>query len=359
MVDLSDKKYSTSVLLCSIFILLCTSSINILVNPYGVYPHSHILNRHKNFSDFSLRQFYAYKRKRSNTILLGSSRIHNLHNTDAQKYTQGSVFNLSLPGANLFEIKTMFEYATRHPKTRHVVLEIPFFSMNPEKTPTPNFQIKRFNTALYVPDYINATASLRTLLRSLKTVRENWSKRNQSKTKYGVPLTFTVEQKQRKIAEMIADYKKYNYYYNSLLFQDPTKWKHTLHHLDQIFKLAHQRNIKVTYYVSPLHVDHLRAIFEMKLGSSFFHWLRFIAQHTPFYSFLGCHPALYDGKNFLDSNHITFQFGHVLLQRIFGAQTAPKMQGLGHWITAANIQKHIKDIQYCVRHSQGRTNVKN
>jgi hypothetical protein len=96
-------KYFSYIVILVIFII---SLFNFIINPYGLFPHSHKLNTIKNhiLSD-RMTQYYNFKHNKPNVIMMGTSRIGLYPSNYLEKYfpKTSKISNMALAGSSIYE----------------------------------------------------------------------------------------------------------------------------------------------------------------------------------------------------------------------------------------------------------------
>ena len=141
------------------------------------------------------------------------------------------------------------------------------------------------------------------------------------------------------------------------IFHGGVEWSINFEALERFLKFNEQRNIKITMFINPLHVDYLFAIHESGKWTLFERWrkalVELVGEHenTELWDFTGFDPysseALPRQKKsgkvlswFWEPAHYKKELGEVMLSRMLGNSCDPQKKEWGVNIRSSNIYKH-------------------
>ncbi|MEC4983484.1 MAG: hypothetical protein SAK42_05250, partial [Oscillatoria sp. PMC 1076.18] len=209
---------------------------NLAIDPFAAFGSPMIsgVNQLKLEQQAHVRLFkaIAITRLQPKTILLGSSRTDLGLNPDHQVFANKSpVYNLGVPGVNMYEVRRYFEHALQNqPEIKQVVLGIDFLMFNQFRPEKPDFSERRLNLKrIGLADALATTFSLDAVTSSWETIQASKKDRkNQAYSslgmrnekyflRYGLPKKSIVEGFKFNLGRSIIDPE---IYYNYALSEE-------------------------------------------------------------------------------------------------------------------------------------------
>lgn len=304
------------------FISFCTigsiASINIIINPYGIFSHTHSLNSiSRHLLPDRITHFYNTKRIKPDVVMMGTSRIGLYPPAQVAPYLKGTIYNATLAGSTILEQASYLEFFITSFKPSTIIWSLDFFSFNPEKQPYQSFSQKRLLSKVFLDDYMEAIFSFKTLSKSIKTAKESLS--NKPHTEADQP--FTPEQVASNIAYTLNQYATQKDFLNAESFKHPHAIDQNLARVAHIVNLAKQHNITLIIYLSPVYFTHLEMIETVGLGHTYAYWKSALATIHPYYNFATINTITQEPMNFRDSSHTIGSIGKLVFGRIFNNTT--------------------------------------
>jgi hypothetical protein len=336
--------------------LWITSLANVLIDPYGIFgsPTWDRLNRIKPETLKQARLFKAVEihRVQPKALLLGSSRTDiGLDPTHPALASLQPAYNLSLPGASMYELRRYFEHALltqTHPEL--LILGLDLQSFRDSRLPQEDFNEARlYQPTLLWGDALRSTLSwdaLRssglTLWRNLDDTPAN-SYRYQG-MQYNVsqqvsPLTFQNSLFNPKPDQGDGLYEAYK----SFRYQD------SLLELHQILALCKERQIQTVLLISPAHASEWEAFHYFGLWPTFEQWKRDLVQMAPVWDFSGYNSITTETigphmQYYTDTSHYTRAAGDLVLDRVLQDRLDRVPADFGVLITADTVEAHLTRI---------------
>lgn len=341
--------------------ILIVGILNFVVNPYGVFQGFQVskINELKPKQKDHARLFKTYDiiNFKPQTIFLGTSRTEigfNVNNPILQEYEP--VYNLALPGSNIYESMTYFQHAIiNQPNLKRVIIGIDFRSFqNSETLGQEDFSEERLGKTGYLKnDLINVIFSVDALESSVKTIAANLNPNYAKRfnfiylTKGQLSLLNPDNQSQKKLFEnQIKGYFTRGIY-SPNSYQMPNQ---SLENIRRIIELAKINDIEIFIFISPAHVLQWEGLRAAELWSSFEQWKREIVKIIPVWDFSGYNSITTeaindDMKYFLDSSHYYPVVGDLILHRLLLNKTQDVPTDFGILINSDNIESHLLQIR--------------
>ena len=165
-----------------LFSLGLVSIFNIIIDPYQYFFTQKIVGLNATKPELEkhimLSKAAEAKQIKAKTILLGSSRVMSgLDSSHAVFKDSKTVYNLGLPGTNMYQSLQYFKHALHFQKDiEQVVIGIDFFMFNEYLKNLDSYDETRLKKRLVIRDLINTSLSMDALQASLTTINANIKK---------------------------------------------------------------------------------------------------------------------------------------------------------------------------------------
>ena len=127
---MSINKYFSIIIILFLSLILLATVFNRLIDPYGFYENPRIENLNKDKPAFEknirLAKAFAIMSEKPNSIILGSSKAEFGFDPGHKYLSNKNVYNLALPGPNLYELYRYFQHANNIEKQEKVFLFLDF-----------------------------------------------------------------------------------------------------------------------------------------------------------------------------------------------------------------------------------------
>ncbi|MEC4989546.1 MAG: hypothetical protein SAJ37_12415, partial [Oscillatoria sp. PMC 1068.18] len=325
---------------------------NLAIDPFAAFGSPMIsgVNQLKLEQQAHVRLFkaIAITRLQPKTILLGSSRTDLGLNPDHQVFANKSpVYNLGVPGVNMYEVRRYFEHALQNqPEIKQVVLGIDFLMFNQFRPEKPDFSERRLNLKrIGLADALATTFSLDAVTSSWETIQASKKDRkNQAYSslgmrnekyflRYGLPKKSIVEGFKFNLGRSIIDPE---IYYNYALSEEQ------INDFKTVVNTCKKNNLPLKVFISPSHATQWKAIELSGLWDEFEQWKQEIVKITSVWDFSGYNsvttePISDKMKNYLDNSHYSKAVGNLVLNRIFQVQEELIPADFGVLINSQNV----------------------
>lgn len=339
------KKYKTFFLFyfgCLLSSLSLVAVVNIIIDPYQYFFTKKIsgLNEYKpEYREHEMLSKAAeIKHINAETILLGSSRVMMGLNTSNPVFSEPkTVYNLGLPGTNMYESLQYFKHALTFQKNiKQVVIGVDFFMFNKNLENLDNFDEARLGKTIYLKDLMNTTLSIDTLDASLSTIEANYS---------GDHLKKTEESTRNKFRRWIEKFLNYEGFYKTYTLSEEQ-----LNYFKTLINLCEKNNIDYYVFISPTHATQYEAIDVAGLWNTFEDWKRAIVHITPVWDFSGYNSVTTEAIsesmiNYIDSSHYSPHTGDLVLYKMLGDRVNTVPQDFGVLIDRNNLKPHFQRIK--------------
>ena len=368
--------------------LLSIVGFNRLIDPFALYggPLIEGVNIHKTAFNRNTRMSKAAAIYQQNplAIVLGSSRSERGIDPSHLGWRVNPVYNLSLNGADLYEIFRYLQHAQAIQPLKKVVLTLDFFMFNASRSlinvNKNSFREDRLAVnaegqpnPLSWNDLLLTLFSLDTLVDSIGTVTEQSVATNKSQfiagfnkiRSYGVKSIYNKGQRQ---SFLDTEKAYFNKNYDQFSFRTPRRdnWKI----YQRLLLLSQQQGIDLRIVISPSHTRLLETIESKGIWDKFEQWKQQLvalnesvaAQQGkpsfPLWDFSGYNhytteevPALGDAETqmqwYWESSHYKKELGDLVLDRIFNYKHPERkiVKGFGVLLNSENIETHLQSIR--------------
>jgi hypothetical protein len=343
------------------FILFLQSIIviifNIKIDPYGIWNSQEIagINRikPKQRNQVKLLKSVQIIHEKPMIVFLGSSSVNlGLSPQHPGFHPNSQVYNLGIPGSNMYETMRFFDHAiANQPNIQHIILGVDFFMFNKNRPVAIDFNEDQLGkNYIILPDLIKTTYSFDTLFNSIETIFMNhtnpglnpYQSQGLQNEKYfktyllnngSIPKTFQRE---------LGDYLRETRFYGKFEFSP-----NALANFQRIVEICRQKNIKLTVFISPIHVTQLEAIEIAQLWDEFADWKRKLIKITPIWDFSGYNiittePISNQMKNYFDHAHYRQRIGNLMLNKMLAYNLGEVPRDFGVFLTDQNLDVYLK-----------------
>jgi hypothetical protein len=116
--------------------------------------------------------------------------------------------------------------------------------------------------------------------------------------------------------------------------------------LQDIIETCKKRNIELYLYIPPLlRNGEIVAFHQLKLQNEFENFQRSLVKLHPYWDFASWNKITMSEDNFVDGSHHIFPVGNMIMVRILGQPLAGTPNGFGRYVTAENVEQHLKLIE--------------
>lgn len=384
------RRYLQLWLVVVLTFLCLMAVINYLVDPYGMFDTARIqdLNASKPAAGKHVRLAKPYQVTgyAPHAIISGNSRPEMGLNPANACWPADlrPVFNLALPGANVYMQARMLQHAIAGSDTRFVLWGLDFLDFlnrhastsHPLQWPPRRTEFEdrlkvnadgsenRGYSRKRLQDYLQTVFSLDTVKDSLKTLSGQADRHSSSVRRDGFNPALDYheiiawegqgvlfQQKNREISRMFSRP-------GLKLFQGESRWSPDFESIRRLLQFARKHNVTVVLFINPYHVDYLLTLELAGRWSQFESWKRQLASLADEFSvvlwdFSGINllsteqaPAPGDKKTtlkwFWEPAHYRMEYGDLMLSRMLQHPCDEGNAGpVGSVITTGNIDAHI------------------
>lgn len=349
-----------------VILALFVAATNLIVDPYGLFRLLDIVgfNQQKEGVRTKIRfvKQLELPLRKPNTILMGSSRVHDAINPDSPALQGlGRVYNYGVDMNRIRETRMFLQHAVLNSDIKHAVIGLDFFMFNAQQPVNFDFDPSMVGVKVSPLRYLGSPLfSTDALVDSLKTLRG--SVLNPSRREFLAngfrPQAFLG----------LKNYPNIHYYTNwTFLTPSPQKTKYyngmsineeAYDDFEAILHLCREEGIDLRLYISPAHAsldgEGIRAT---KLFDIYEAWkLRITITAEKYgvmlWDFSGYNSVTTESvvspmRYYWDSSHFTQEVGDWVLARIFNSPLAKSIpKDFGVRLTADGINHHIKSTRY-------------
>ena len=116
--------------------------------------------------------------------------------------------------------------------------------------------------------------------------------------------------------------------------------KEAIEDLREIVRLADVHHIRLVLFFNPVHKN----VF-LDCGVDFDRFKRALSQLVGFYDFSGLNSVTTDNYNYYETSHYRPIVGDLMIARIFNDRKIKVPEDFGQWVTAENIDLHLKALR--------------
>ena len=376
---MSFRAYVLRALAIIISLLIVLGLFNFSIDPYGMFESPAVEGRNKYKPEAWEWVGYkaaAIKVKKPQVLILGTSRTEIGINPKHRIFTDKVAYNAAVSGGDFSAIAKYFDYAIKVAPPKEVIIGLDFHTFNIHNIGTSDQGVDPFNDNQSVYkglSKVKVALSLRTLIMSLSTLSEQdatvtrWvpgdegiinpeSQEERILKKKSQENLFDADEREIPEREYLAPYSFYHATFND---NDP------INLLRHIVKQAYEKNIKLTFFISPAHARYWEVIYRLGLWKQFDTWKSLlvtalnqeaqISKKPAFalWDFSGYNtvtmekvPAKDDEKSrmrwYWESSHYRKEAGDLVLEKMFANEKYPFDFGLS--LTPENVEEHLAQI---------------
>lgn len=324
-----------------LFSLSLVSIFNIIIDPYQYFLTQKIVGLNATKPEYEkhimLSKAAEAKQIKAKTILLGSSRIMSgLDSSHAVFKDSKTVYNLGLPGTNMYQSLQYFKHALHFQKDiEQVIIGIDFFMFNEYLENLDSYDETRLKKKLVIRDLINTSLSLNALQASLTTINANLQN-NEVQAK---------ESTNQKFKRWLTNFLNFEGFYKTYSLSQKQ-----LDSLKTVINLCQKHNIKYYIFISPTHATQYEAIDRAGLWSTFEQWKREVVNITPIWDFSGYNSVTTEAisesmTNYIDNSHYSKYTGELVLNKMFNYEADAIPQDFGILLNLNNLESHLYEIK--------------
>ena len=322
----------------STFYLIIIFLINCFADPYGLRRYGGRVN------NAHLVKAITVNRIKPSTVLMGSSGVARGLNPDNPILAKhGKVYNYSILGASIYELKRYFQHVAHNGHLNAAILSLDFYAFNGLREVRPGFSESRLGTNIMLPqDFFSLYLSLDSL-----KLNANPNLRGVYFSKNG---TYNHEINAQKRSEIFAIELQEDFSPEEQMYASYQPSSETVGYFERIVDLAKDEEIDLTVFIPPLHVTLFYAAMLSEYWPTYQQWMRDIVAVQPVWDFSGCNsvttePISPHMKNFEDPSHYTFKTGDHILARILGNTSQEIPADFGVLVTSKNVDKHLEQVK--------------
>jgi hypothetical protein len=352
------------------------------VNPYDIYNPPHLKyfeNKPLVSTHLRLVKAMAVKLKRPEYLILGSSTAETGLDPNKLDTHRGNVYNLGLPGANIYEVMRYLQHAQSVKPLKRVVLVVNFFMFNAYYENRVDFDesiLKVDKNENKNNGSINTLVSTLISFDALNASMETIKKQN-SENVYQSNGQLMLNFREKQISKFNGYRGNFVYvesYNKETLFPSPQK-KYSfrnsqngidsIQHLRRIVDICEKNNTQLTIVIAPEHVRLLEAYRLLGLWDKYEKWqvkiTELIATHNEknpknlfqIWAFNKINfitteriPKISDSKSnmkwFWDPFHFKNQLGNIIIDTIYFRKTLNNNDTISELLTKKNILSELK-----------------
>lgn len=320
-----SKKALFSILVTFMSVLL----FNFIIDPYhtfNVFTIKGINTTKNNTVNHTMSKFHTAKLANPTVLLIGTSRTAHIHPLYLQKYfPDETIYNLAIPGSGVSSQKNNIEYFIKHHNVKTIIYGLDFFAFNPINN---RFETKdkRYKND-FTKDYMDSLLSVRTLRKSIKTLKDNIKNRDalldypigwETYTSYYNEINkrgdvFIKENIQNELNSLATQKNHFNY----PPFKEPTSIKNSLDALKEIVKICKDNNVELHMFISPVYSQIIDLIYERKYDINYAYWKRELSKYETIHDFSGYNSITQNISNYIDGSHYQTKLAAIMFAKIF------------------------------------------
>lgn len=362
----NNKKYFFTTIFFIIFGLLIVACTNIFIDPLNIHNSPRI----KNINYFK-PEAYNYTRMFKEghlffhdpeIILFGTSRIEHGMNSRSFYLNKSKVFNAGIAGSNIEEVAYFFDLAAHNTDMKKAIIGLDFFTFN------AFYRLDKLKIKKNYYKYLNFLFSLDALKVSLKTIlRQNKYSYNFYNSDGSINITdhyrdYDYEQQTKEFYGVERNFYCFDWR------PGPRKIYSSSHEngwdaqdaLRKIIKKAHEKNIEVVFFISPIHSRLQELMFFAGLEDEYDSFIKESLKtiegdkskdkmNFTLWDFSGFNKYTSSSIEsgilnpwFYDGSHYKPQLGEKILKKIF-SNNESEQDSFGRLITSENIDFHMQD----------------
>ena len=116
--------------------------------------------------------------------------------------------------------------------------------------------------------------------------------------------------------------------------------KEAIEDLREIVRLTEAHQVRLVLFINPVHKN----VF-LDSGVDFDRFKRVLSHLSGFYDFSGLNSVTTDNYNYYETSHYRPKVGDLVIARIFNDRNIKVPEDFGQWVTAENIDLHLKALR--------------
>jgi hypothetical protein len=291
------------------------------------------------------------KLSNATVLLIGTSRTAHINPKYLQKYfPNDKIYNLAIPGSSISTQKSNIEYFIKHKKIKAIIYGLDFFSFNPFYYKEKTKEDARYDDN-YINDYLDSLLSIRTLRKSIKTLKDN-IKNKEEKIDYSNGWE-TYYDKYIKIEKEGNEYIKDNIKrqlsifslepqnFNYEPFKEPNSINNALNDFKDIVDLCKKNNVELHMFISPIYSEIVDLIYTREYNRSYHYWKKELAKYQNIYDFSGYNSITTDVSNYIDGSHYQIKLAPLMFAKMFYDKSVDVPDDFGTILSVQNIKKTL------------------
>jgi hypothetical protein len=329
---------------------------NYILDPYGLLRKDfsyQFIEPNKNFIKI---RFISQNPDRYDAFLFGSSRVNSIDVRRIQGYKCYNVhYSGGLPRDHLDNLRYLLKKGV---KIRLILIGLDDFSFRED----PDARLRQPLRYPY-PPVLNQHPFpyyLRTLFsfQDWKIMQEVWSgyqkklfkKGGANATCYELFATGQMffDQVDRQIEDHPEEHRNDPKFLQRVV-RSGNHLKTAIADLKEIVRLAQAHQVRLVLFINPGHKN----VF-LDSGEDFDRFKRALSHLSGFYDFSGLNSVTTDNYNYYETSHFRRNVGDLVIARIFNDRSINVPEDFGQWVTAENIDLHLKALRQQVSRYSGK-----
>ncbi|WP_137455034.1 hypothetical protein [Halomicronema hongdechloris] len=330
--------------------MLVVLGVNAFVDPYGIRKAGGRVANDRLVKAIKVSQI------KPKVVFLGSSGVARGLNPSHTAFSESRpVYNLSLLGASIYEIKRYFDYAVAHNKLEHAIIGLDFYAFNDSREVRPGFSETRLNSQYISPkDLLGIYLSLDSLNLVMNPDQRGYYFADdgtyEHRIQIGIERQFEIK--------LIEDFTQSEQMYWNYKFSEAT-----IGHFQSIVESADSEGVRVDIFLPPLHATLFYSAMMSNYWPTYEKWLKRIVNIHPVWDFSGCNtittePISGEMNWFEDPSHYTEEVGDLILNKLSEAESGKSLRDFGQYVTSENVNEHLQQVRsQCQKWSNSNPNI--
>jgi len=348
-------------LVCLAVSLTAVVTINLVVNPYGVW-RTTVVDRAYRLADAGADEIgerlstpYRVRAEQPSTLLVGSSRV--LKGMLVAQSVDDTFLNASLSGATLAELRVLLRRATVNPRLRRVIWGVDFYAFDDKLA---GFLDRKTVRRLEADERHALTLRIKETLFNMRAFRD--SRRVLARAALGdkpVSLAYPVPWPEPLIRERLTQPsgRTLDRVHEGTVKRQLQNWMvsyvgyrlsdRQLSTFRQSVENLRRAGLEVILFVPPLSRCELESIDQSGTWHAFQNWKRALLVAGPYWDFSGYGKLDRTPDLFVDVPHFKPAVGQVILRALLGmdcndcGETARIVLDAGVWVEAASVDSYL------------------
>ena len=310
---------------------------NLVADPYGIRKNGGRVSNDRLVKAIKVTQI------RPRAVFLGSSgTARGLNPEHAALSENDPTYNLSILGANIYELKRYFEHAAANNDLETVVIGLDFYAFNRFRDVRTGFSEARLGARHLIPsDFFGLYLSLDSLNLIFNPDERGFYFAEDGTYEHAIDL----EMKRQFEVKLVEDFTQAEQMYWDFEFS-----QETVNHFQAMAEAAHLDGIDVKVFLPPLHTTLFHSAMVANYWSTYEDWLREVVSIHPVWDFSGCNsitvePIQEEMAYFEDPSHYPHEVGDFILNRMFDYQDGTVPADFGVYVTPENVDEHLLQVK--------------